>query len=89
MMAKKQIQVFTAGCPVCRPVVDMVKEIAAPGSEVTIHTLGGAAEDLEGENLVARYGIRTVPAVVVDGELLSCCRNAGPTREDLLSSGIG
>ncbi|MDQ4058547.1 MAG: thioredoxin family protein [Actinomycetota bacterium] len=84
-MSRKQIEVFTAGCPVCQPVVDMVNEMAEPG-QVTIRLLGRDDRDAE---LVARYGIRTVPAVAVDGELLACCRNTGPTREELLNSGIG
>jgi hypothetical protein len=30
-----------------------------------------------------------VPAVVVDGILLSCCADGRPTREDLARAGIG
>jgi len=35
-----------------------------------------------------RLRIRTVPAVVVDGPP-GCCRNTGPTREELSAAGIG
>ena len=35
-------------------------------------------------------GIRTVPAVVVDGQLASCCQRAGgPTEEGLRAAGVG
>ncbi len=34
-------------------------------------------------------GIRTIPAVVVDGELASCCLGAGPTEEAPRAAGIG
>jgi hypothetical protein len=88
-MARKQVEVFSAGCPVCRPVVDMVREVAPSESEVIVRELGRAGQDARGAELVAQYGIRTVPAVVVDGELLSCCRNTGPTREELVAAGVG
>ena len=38
-MAKRQVEVFTAGCPVCEPVVQLVQEMACPDCEVTIHDL--------------------------------------------------
>jgi len=33
----RQIEVFTAGCPVCEPVVKMVKEMACDSCEVTVY----------------------------------------------------
>jgi glutaredoxin len=83
-MAKRQVEVFTAGCPVCEPVVQLVQEMACPDCEVTIHDLRQS-----GAETVAEYGITTVPAVVVDGNLASCCQNGGPNREDLAAAGIG
>lgn len=95
-MAKRQVEVFTAGCPVCEPAVQLVREMACPDCEITIHELHGT----EGSSLTggsgstaadkaARYGLKTVPAVVVDGQLASCCQSSGPTREDLAAAGIG
>jgi hypothetical protein len=34
------------------------------------------------------FGIRTVPAVVVDGFLLACCKNKGPTLRELHAAGL-
>jgi glutaredoxin len=86
-MANRQVEVFTAGCPVCEPAVRLVQELACPDCEVTIHDLrqaeGTAAEK------AAEYRIKTVPAVVVDGRLASCCQTPGPTREELSAAGIG
>ena len=82
-MARRTIEVFTAGCPVCEPAVDLVREVAGADHEVLIRDLqkeGGAAERAR------RYGIKTLPAVVVDGSLLGCCRNEGPTREALMAA---
>lgn len=38
-MAKRQIEIFTAGCPVCEPAVALVKEMTCPDCEVTVHNL--------------------------------------------------
>ncbi len=82
-MEKRRIEVFTAGCPVCEPAVGLVREAAGEGHEVIVRNLyqdSGVAEAALG------YGIKTVPAVVVDGSLLGCCRNTGPSREELAAA---
>jgi hypothetical protein len=83
-MAKRQVEVFTAGCPVCEPVVHLVQEMACPDCDVTFHDLRQS-----GAEKATEYRITTVPAVVVDGNLASCCQNRGPNREDLAAAGIG
>lgn len=85
-MAKRQVELFTAGCPVCEPAVQMVQELACPDCEITVHDLrqpDGAADKS------AEYGIKTVPAIVVDGLLVSCCQNTGPNRDELAAAGVG
>jgi len=37
----------------------------------------------------AAYGIRSVPAVVVDGEPASCCAGRGVSEEGLRAAGVG
>jgi hypothetical protein len=83
-MAKRQVEVFTAGCPVCEPAVQLVKETACTDCEVTIYNLNE-----RGTDKARRYDLKTVPAVVVDGTLVSCCDNRGPNAEDLQMAGIG
>lgn len=83
-MAKRKVEVFTAGCPVCEPAVQMVNELACPDCEITVYNLNeGGAEAASG------YGVKTVPAVVVDGRIVSCCENRGPDRAELAAAGIG
>jgi hypothetical protein len=82
--AKRHGEVFTAGCPICDPAVSLVRDLACPDCEVTVHDLRES-----GVEQAAQYGIRAVPAVVVDGRLASCCENTGPRREDLEAAGIG
>jgi hypothetical protein len=95
-MGKRQVEIFTAGCPVCEPAVQLVLEMACPDCDVTVHNLGGAqASSLTGGSgstpaeKASNYGIKVVPAVVVDGQLVSCCRAPGPAREELAAAGIG
>ena len=38
-MAKRQVEVFTAGCPLCEPVVQLVKQVACDNCEVTVHNM--------------------------------------------------
>jgi glutaredoxin len=83
-MAKRQVEVFTAGCPVCEPAVRLVNDLACPDCEVTVHNLNEV-----GAEKAASYAIKTVPAVVVDGQIVSCCDNRGPDRDELAAAGIG
>jgi hypothetical protein len=92
-MAKRQVEVFTAGCPVCEPAVQLVKELACPDCEVTVHDLRQTGEAFTAEasaaQRAAQYGIKAVPAVVVNGNLVSCCQTSGPKRDELSQAGIG
>jgi hypothetical protein len=70
--------------------------MACPDCEVTVHDLGptegSALADNPGPSAAekaAEYGITTVPAVVVDGSLVSCCQHRGPNRDELAAAGIG
>ncbi len=83
-MAKRQVEVFTAGCPVCEPTVKLVEELTCSNCEVTVYDLAK-----EGTHKVQEYGITTIPAVVVDGRLAACCETRGPNREQLLAAGLG
>lgn len=84
-MAKRHVEVFTAGCPVCEPTVKLVEELACSNCEVTVYDLNflGAIAAIE------QYGIKSVPAVVVDGRLIACRAGGGYDREQLLAAGIG
>ena len=84
-MAKRKVEVFTAGCPVCTDLVDLVKATACPNCEVTIYNLNQG----QGVEEAKRYGVTAVPAMVVEGKLLDCCKRAHVTKHDLEAAGIG
>ena len=83
-MPKRQVEVFTAGCPVCEPTVQLVQEMACSDCEVTVYDLSK-----QGAEKIKEYRITTVPAVVVDGRLAACCQDSGPNEEQLRAAGIG
>jgi hypothetical protein len=83
-MAKRQVEVFTAGCLVCDSAVQTVEAIACPDCEVKVYNLND-----EGADKARLYNLKTVPAVVIDGELCSCCDNEGINEQDLRAAGIG
>lgn len=87
-MAKRKIEVFTAGCPLCDDAVKLVKELACPNCDVTVY---GLQDETSGaRDKAAQYGIYRVPAVVVDGKLVDCCQNQKPvSREALIAAGVG
>ena len=83
-MAKRQIEVFTAGCAVCEPTVRLVRQLACSDCEVTVHDVSK-----HGAEAAQRYDIKSLPAVVVDGRLAACCEHRGPDADQLRAAGIG
>ena len=85
MSAKRKVEVFTAGCPVCQGLVEMVNELACPYCDVAIYYLNKN----EGVDEAKSYGITALPSVVVNGQLLECCKRGPVTKADLAAAGIG
>jgi len=82
---KKQVDIFTAGCPVCEPVVQLVKATAGANCNITVYNLSESRH----KDILKKYKLTRLPAVAVDGKLLDCCKNIGITKEDLINTGIG
>ncbi len=81
----RKIEIFSAGCPACEPVVQLVKSIACPSCDV--HVL-----DMNEPGVAAKaqqYGLKAVPAVAIDGQLASCCNGSGPSEQALRAAGLG
>ncbi len=84
-IARRRVEIFSAGCGTCRRTIEQLREQIDPRHEIVVHDLhkdDGAAEKADA------FGIRTVPAVVVDGFLLACCKNKGPTLRELHAAGL-
>ena len=85
MNAKRSIEVFSAGCPVCSETIDMVKNNACPSCEVTVLDMNDPAVASRAKSL----GVKSVPAVVIDGKLADCCAGRGPDEATLKAAGLG
>lgn len=85
MAAPSKIEVFSAGCSVCDDTVVLINRIACPSCEVLILDM----HQPEVSHRAKRYGIRSVPAVVIDGKLADCCAGRGPDEQTLRAMGVG
>ncbi len=86
---KRKVEVFTAGCPVCDPVVSLVKETACSNCDVVIYNMAEEFNNREVMNKLKSYGVMRIPAIAVNGALLSCCTDNGILKQDLIDAGIG
>ena len=85
MAQKRKIEIFSAGCPACDETVQTVNDIACPSCEVQVL-------DMHREDVAAQakeYGIKSVPAIVIDGKLAGCCAGRGIDEATLKANGIG
>jgi glutaredoxin len=85
MVAKRQIEIFSAGCPVCEETIDLVNEMACPSCEISVL-------DMQDETVAERarsLGVKSVPAIAIDGQLADCCQERGVDKETLSRSGVG
>lgn len=85
MNAKRKIEVFSAGCPVCDETVSLVERIACPSCEVTVLDM----KNPEVAERAKSLGVRSVPAVAVNGKLAGCCAGRGPDEAALRAAGLG
>lgn len=85
MATKRKIEIFSAGCPVCKETVEMINNTACASCEVSVL-------DMNKPEVVDRarsLGIRSVPSVVIDGKLSDCCSGRGPDEATLRAAGLG
>ena len=85
MNAERKVEVFSAGCPACDEVLELVNGIACPSCEVTVLDMNDSSVATRAKAL----GIKTVPAVVVDGKLADRCAGHGPEEGSLRKAGVG
>ena len=85
MTAKRKIEVFSAGCPACNDAIALVQRVACPSCEVSVLDMNDPKVASRAKSL----GIRSVPAVVIDGKLADCCQGRGPDEATLRAAGLG
>lgn len=83
---KRKVEVFTAGCPVCEPVVEMVQRIACPSCDVTVYNV---KDDPQAAARARAANVQRLPMVMVDGKPAECCQVGPVTEAGLRAVGIG
>jgi len=85
MSEKRKVEVFSGGCPVCDETVAEVRRLSCPSCDVTVLDM----KDAEIAERAKALGVRSVPAVAIDGKLVECCDGRGPDEAALRAVGLG
>ncbi len=85
MATKRSVEVFSAGCPTCEEAISRIRELACSSCDVVVLDM----HQQEVADRAKALGIRSVPAVVIDGKLAECCSGRGPDEAVLKAAGLG
>jgi glutaredoxin 3 len=85
MANKRKVEVFSAGCATCQEAVEIVKRAACPSCDVIVLDM----HDREVAKRAKALGVRSVPAVAIDGKLADCCMGRGIDVQVLRAAGLG
>jgi hypothetical protein len=83
-MALRKIEVFSAGCATCHEAIEAIRREGS-GVEIVVHDM----KDIHVVRRAKELGVRSVPAVVIDGRLAPCCSGRGIDIEVLKEAGLG
>lgn len=85
-MKKRIVEIFTAGCPCCDDAVKTVQALICPSCDVQVLNL---RTDPAAQAKAKQYGVKRVPAVVVNGRLADCCQQGTVDAGRLRALGVG
>jgi len=81
----RKVEIFSAGCIVCKDAIELVERLSCSSCDVVVLDMNSP----EVADRARDLGIKTVPAIVIDGQLADCCSNKGSDEETLRQAGIG
>jgi hypothetical protein len=82
-MARK-VEVFSAGCATCHEAIEAIRRESS-AAEIVVHDM----KDIHVVRRAKELGVRSVPAVVIDGRLAPCCSGRGVDIQVLKEAGLG
>jgi len=85
MATKRKIEVFSAGCAACQETIEVIKRAACASCEVIVQDMANIDVAKRAKGL----GIRSIPAVVIEGKLAGCCTGRGVDESILRAAGLG
>jgi len=84
-MANRTVEVFTAGCSVCDEALEAVRAVVCESCDLQVHDM----KTQPAQAKAREYGIKRVPAVVVNGRLAECCQQGAVDIKTLQRLGVG
>ena len=82
---KRQIEIFSAGCPICKETIKLVQSLACEFCDIKVHDMNARGVAAKAK----KYDVQRLPAIVIDGKLAECCSNRGVDAKVLRSAGVG
>ena len=82
---QRKIEIFSAGCKVCLSAIEMVRNEACESCDIQVLDMSKADVERRADEL----GIRSLPAIVIDGKVADCCANRGVNLDVLRKAGLG
>jgi hypothetical protein len=79
-----KVEVFSAGCATCNEAIEAIRRESS-GAEIIVHDM----KDIHVVSRAKELGVRSVPAVVIDGRLAPCCSGRGVDLQALKEAGLG
>lgn len=83
--SKRIVEIFSAGCSICEETISLVKSIACESAHIVVHDMRKASV----AQRALQLGVRSLPAVAIDGKLADCCAGRGPGEATLRAAGLG
>ncbi len=80
---KHKIEIFSAGCKTCQDTIAIVKKLAGSEQEVIVHDMHQEAIATR----AAQHGVKSVPAIMINGKLAGCCAGRG-VEENVLREAL-
>lgn len=85
MGIKRNIEVFSSDCPICLEAVALVHRLACDACEVSVLDM----HDLRVAKRAKELGVRSIPAIAINGRLADCCSGRGIDESTLRAAGLG
>lgn len=85
MTGTRKIEIFSAGCPTCETAIAEIRAEACSSCDIAVLDM---KDDAVAERAAA-LGVRSVPAVLIDGSLAECCSGRDPNLGTLKAAGLG
>ncbi len=85
MVRNRNVEIFSAGCPICEEAVQRVKDMACPSCDINVLDM----KDPKIADRAKKMGIHKIPTIVIDGKIADCCIGGALNEQSLKEAGIG